>query len=391
MVEDRYQKGVPARAKQPDMKKILTQEEQAQTRFRPSPYQPPCPVPPPAGAPPGVEPDHTELIQRILEQNETFRQILVQLTEIAKSPGIAPELENEYYNTPLTGIQAATANPPAGDNLDPTKITRILLEATWTASTAYILGNKVRPTSANSTGYLYECTTVAGGTSGGTEPVWPTSLCPPPPPCTIGDNTVTWECIPADGYQVEGIYTQLQRISPRVTVINDGTSTIYAITTFDGSNWSQESPILTGEARTLFNVWELRLRSPTAGNLTLGTGGIYRVTEYDFWLAYSSLVNKATLDARVVNAPVLGALLSTQLGGRIDVPNGYALALRATVGNAGQVYIGNSIANAINAAIPGNRITLNAGDSARLYIKNTDSVAIAGSVALQNLDILVEQ
>ncbi len=193
------------------------------------------------------------------------------------------------------------------------------------------------------------------------------------------------------GYQVEGIYTQLQRIAPKITVINDGTSNLFVITTPDGTNWSREAPILTGEARTFFNVWELRLRSPVAGNLTLLTGGIYRVTEYEFWLAYSSNVNKASFDARVVNAPVAGALLSTQLGATIQVPNGFALVLRATVGNAGQVYVANSVANAVAAGVPGNRITLNAGDSARLYIKNTDAVAIAGSALAQNLDVLVEQ
>ena len=325
MAEDRFQKGAPPGIKQPGQKKVLTQGEQAQTRFRPSPSQPPCPVPQPAGVQPGVEPDHTELIQRILEQHETFRQILVQLTEISKSPGIATRLENEYYNTPQTVIQVATPNPPAGITLDPAMIY----------------------------------------------------------------NPVTG----TPGYQVEGIYTQLQRKSPRVTVINDGTSILYAITTSDSSTWSQEAPILIGEARTFFNVWELELRSPTAGNLTLGTGGIYRVTEYDFWLAYSSAIAAAALNRAAFTAQSVQSISNilaapTQLPA-ITVPNGFALVVRATVGNATVIYLANSAAN---IAIATNRITLNAGDTASLTITNANLVFVAGlGPGVNNVDILVEQ
>ena len=55
----------------------------------------------------------------------------------------------------------------------------------WAASTAYSLGAKVRPTTAN--GNVYECTTA--GTSGTTEPTWPTAE-----GGTVTDNTVVWTC-----------------------------------------------------------------------------------------------------------------------------------------------------------------------------------------------------
>ena len=325
MVEDRYQKGALPGIKQQGSKKVSTQDgEPAQTRFRPSPYQPPCPAAPPPPIPPSEEPSYTDLIQRILEQHETFRQILVQLTEISKSIETAPRPENRYYNTPQTVIQVATPNPPAGVILDPT-----------------VISNPVAGT---------------------------------------------------PGYQVEGIYSQLERISPRVTVINDGTSTLYAITTSDGSNWSQESPILIGEARTLFNVWELRLRSPTAGSLTPSpTGGVYRVTEYDFWLAYSSAIAAASLNRAAFTArsiQINNLPLTTQLP-PITVPNGFALAVRATVGNATVIYLANSAAN---LAIPAQRITLAAGDTASLTITNANLVFVAGlGPGVNNVDILVEQ
>ncbi len=217
MVDDRFQKGTPARAKQPDLKKVSMQgSEPAQTKFRPSPYQPPCPAAPPPSIPPVPppegEPSYTDLIQCILEQHETMQQILSKLTELVTILGTAPKPEKEYYDTPLTAITVAT------------------------------------PTQPNS----------------------PDAL----------------------GYQAETIYATLQRIAPKITVINDGTATLFVISSPEGITWSSEAAILTGEARTFWNVFELRLRSPLAG--VIGpptTGGVYRVTERDYWLPYAKIIS----------------------------------------------------------------------------------------------------
>ena len=57
----------------------------------------------------------------------------------------------------------------------------------WAATTAYATTspNYVTPTAPN--GFRYECTT--GGTSGGSEPTWPTTI-----GATVADGTVTWTC-----------------------------------------------------------------------------------------------------------------------------------------------------------------------------------------------------
>lgn len=55
----------------------------------------------------------------------------------------------------------------------------------WAATTAYSLTNYRCPTTPN--GYAYECTTA--GTSGGTEPTWPTTV-----GNTVNDGTVVWTC-----------------------------------------------------------------------------------------------------------------------------------------------------------------------------------------------------
>jgi len=347
MVEDRYQKGAPPGAKQPDMRKVSMQgSEPAQTGFRPSPYQRPCPAGtpppiPPVPPPSGGEPGYTELIQRILEQNETFRQMLVILTEIAKSAGTPPGQELQYYNTPLTAIQVVT-------------------------------------------------------------PVQPNS------PDVIA-NVITG----TPGYQVEGIYNTLHRISPRITVINDGSDTLFVISTSDSTNWSTEAAILMGEARTFFNVWELRLRSPAAGVTATLTGGIYRVTEFDFWLAYSTNPNRSLFTGQrlAVPFPAPGVTVTNLLiaagtlapGATLLVPNGFTLSIRSYIYNAAlsSVYVAGPIPAGVpanppvdavaNVGVAGTRITLAPGDVARLFVRNTDSVAILGSAAGLFVDILVEQ
>lgn len=55
----------------------------------------------------------------------------------------------------------------------------------WLATTAYVLGDWVEPTTPN--GFVYKCT--AAGTSGGSEPTWPTTE-----GGTVVDGTVTWTC-----------------------------------------------------------------------------------------------------------------------------------------------------------------------------------------------------
>ncbi len=55
----------------------------------------------------------------------------------------------------------------------------------WDNATAYIEGDKIQPVSGNT--FVYRCTTA--GTSGGSEPTWPTSGFG----TTVVDNTAVWE------------------------------------------------------------------------------------------------------------------------------------------------------------------------------------------------------
>jgi hypothetical protein len=76
---------------------------------------------------------------------------------------------------------------------DPASITHRSLigkvhNLSWTATTAYSLNDRRRPTQVNRNGFAYQVTTA--GTSGATEPSWPAAWGK-----TVTDGTVVWTCI----------------------------------------------------------------------------------------------------------------------------------------------------------------------------------------------------
>ncbi len=191
------------------------------------------------------------------------------------------------------------------------------------------------------------------------------------------------------GYDRIQIFELLGRNSPGISVINDGNASIYVISSNNGEHWTDENPILKGEARIFYDVYELRIRCTVAGNTNTLQGGVYRLTEYDYSLAYTSTVtfNSTAFTVRSLQGIALPAAGGTQLPD-IPIPNGFALVIKATPGNAGLVYYAINSANTNVATLRG---TLAAGDSVSLYISNANLVWVAGSIAGQNVDITVEQ
>lgn len=194
------------------------------------------------------------------------------------------------------------------------------------------------------------------------------------------------------GYDRIRIHDIMNRNSPNVSVINDGTTPLFIIVSYDGYIWStDENPILVGEARLFHNVYELRIRSPTAGNVSLFSGGVYRATEYDYWLAYSRAVASALINRSAFIAQSLIGIGPPGVGStnlpNIAIPNGFQLVIRATPGNTANVFLANSAAD---TGIPANSITLATGDVVKLQITNANLVWVA-SAGVANVDILVEQ
>jgi len=90
-----------------------------------------------------------------------------------------------------TKFDNANAQTGVGDSTTAEVATQTSLQAVldktaWAASTAYAVGNYVRPTSVGEGSlFVYECTTA--GTSGTAEPTWPTT-----DGATVTDNTAVW-------------------------------------------------------------------------------------------------------------------------------------------------------------------------------------------------------
>ena len=93
-----------------------------------------------------------------------------------------------YLGSNTAGRKIEATSNPGTDNITLTPTDGI---ADWATGTAYVVGDRVEPTTPN--GYVYECTT-AGTSHASTEPTWPTTGIGS---STVVDNTVTWTLLSA--------------------------------------------------------------------------------------------------------------------------------------------------------------------------------------------------
>ena len=143
--------------------------------------------------------------------------------------------------------------------------------AAWQATFDYSLGDVVRPTTRN--GYVYECTTDSGSSSG-TEPVsWPTT-----PGNTQVDGGITWTCrnnyVLATGAITGGDFTKADGdTSGRKTTVGAQTGlTIH--TTGTGNHVS----IVDDASKVLSDV-------TTCGSQALTSGGTVDTSAFDHEVA----------------------------------------------------------------------------------------------------------
>ncbi len=86
--------------------------------------------------------------------------------------------------------------------LDSKDLTRDEVITVWTANTAVNLDFWIIPTTLKRTGYAYIC--IEAGTTGATEPAWPTRI-----GGTIVNGTAKWECLRHEPYLMKGTITGL--------------------------------------------------------------------------------------------------------------------------------------------------------------------------------------
>lgn len=157
-------------------------------------------------------------------------------------------------------------------------------------------------------------------------------------------------------YNVERVFESIDRYAEIIHVINDGTDDLFVIVSHGGrTNFSQETPIFPGEVKQYYNVYELRLRSPTAGLP-------YRVTEY-FLMDVSETPLIPTEVATIHNQPLPVAntnWLSTDITPvripttfRIQVSVSIAGTFSAAITNGGNTQVLNFNAVAGPALISG--------------------------------------
>jgi hypothetical protein len=201
------------------------------------------------------------------------------------------------------------------------------------------------------------------------------------------------------GYDEVEVNKQLQgRNAQKLWLVNDGLvptgvntgSDVFVITSTDGSKFSPEFRVAFGEVRIINDVYDFRFRCSVAGNFI-------RASEREIQPPYIQSIivsggtvvvtaNRPGFITRRLTLGIVDSTITVLVGATITIPNGFALSMIANVNNAGQVYISDS-----DATVAANRTTLAAGDVRSLFVTNTDGIHVAGSVAGQFLDIMVEQ
>jgi len=116
-----------------------------------------------------------------------------------------------------------------------------LWENDWAATTAHSLSEYIRPTGANANGHFYIVT--SAGTTGASEPTWPTS-----DGGTVVDGTVTWTEV---GESVNIAIAAEQQV--KITNVRSETA-IVALKNISNSNNSVYNSRLVGESSAILNV-----------------------------------------------------------------------------------------------------------------------------------------
>lgn len=102
-------------------------------------------------------------------------------------------------------------------------------------------------------------------------------------------------------YNRERVFVDKGRNAERLLVKNDGEDILYCVVSHLGElAMSAEVPVYPEESKIYYNVYELRLRSPTAGNA-------YRVTEYEL------LIGSAATSSTTLTMPTT-VLVGTKTG-----------------------------------------------------------------------------
>ncbi|MFC3986463.1 hypothetical protein [Streptosporangium jomthongense] len=150
------------------------------------------------------------------------------------------------------GTEASGSGYTAGGATLASKTVTYTAAGSWSTqranSTAYTVGDVVRPASTN--GYVYQA--VVGGTSGGSAPTWPTVI-----GTTVTDGGVTWVC------QGTGVLV-VDAADPSWTTSSGGTLAASHAVFYKDTGTTSTSPVIA--------LWDL------GGTATATNGGAFTMT-----------------------------------------------------------------------------------------------------------------
>ena len=311
----------------------------------------------------------------------------------------------------LPGPYNATAGTAGRTADNPTYVLELLLNSKWKANTTYGSGSYVYPTRPN--GYAYKVTTA--GTSGATEPTWPTSV-----GGTVSDNGTVFTCdtdLVLDSPFMIGLVNGIVRMVIRDVLIGDATITNAKIQTLAAdkifattgtiaaaligsghidnamiANIIQSSNFVTGSAGWRINK---------AGNCEFN-GGTFRgaVVFQSGSSGYTNLSDKPTSLASI-NSAESTKLTGIAAGATVGAPSGTLVGSTAattvesnastaitrvnawvkpgyTLINGNQIYTGDAYVDTLQ--IQGEAVTLVSGASLTSPINTTSATFIDSGV-----------
>lgn len=271
-------------------------------------------------------PTNKELLQKIVEQHQTFANILLGIEEIQGRLATSPVALPPHYDTPLTAIQVATPTQPISPNV---------LSNVATGAPGYqaeTIGDNIHRMS--------------------------------PKAFVINDGTRSLYAMASqDGHAWGSSSETIIPVGQKRAFYN-----VWEIR-IRGTHTGQVNRVITLPSGTTF---------------TINQGCVYRVTEFETD-TYINVNRTAIFITTFPNLNVLGAgfVVFTITGPLVNT----TAAFRASVKNTDIVYAtyaGGSLADATQ------RITLNPGDSFMVHITAGAQVGFAGASAGQTMELLIE-
>ncbi|WP_327047285.1 hypothetical protein OG320_05170 [Microbispora sp. NBC_01189] len=191
---------------------------------------------------------------RINFATDTIKAMLLQSYTVGSTQDTAQFLSDVV--TAGVGVEATgggSTGYTAGGQALTGKVLSYTAANSWSTqranSTAYTLGDVVRPASAN--GYVYQC--IVAGTSGGSVPTYPTVIGQ-----TVTDGGVTWACVG------RGVLL-LRSADPSWTTGNPGTLSASHIVFYKDTGTPSTSPVIL--------YWDL------GGSQVASNGGAFTAQE----------------------------------------------------------------------------------------------------------------